>query len=162
MSLCPCGSKREFEECCSVIIQDQAKAQTAEDLMRARYSAYATGEIDFIMQTHLDREGEPQNREALESWSRESEWLGLEVVSTQKGGAEDREGQVEFKAHYRIEGREQVHHERAEFERIKGKWFFVDGSPVTAQVVRHSPKVGRNDPCPCGSGKKHKKCCGRA
>lgn len=30
------------------------------------------------------------------------------------------------------------------------------------QVVNTSPKVGRNDPCPCGSGKKHKKCCGAA
>jgi uncharacterized protein YecA (UPF0149 family) len=28
--------------------------------------------------------------------------------------------------------------------------------------LRDGPKVGRNDPCPCGSGKKHKKCCGRA
>jgi preprotein translocase subunit SecA len=28
-------------------------------------------------------------------------------------------------------------------------------------IVRNQPKVGRNDPCPCGSGKKYKKCCGR-
>jgi uncharacterized protein len=28
------------------------------------------------------------------------------------------------------------------------------------QVQREAPKVGRNDPCPCGSGKKFKKCCG--
>ncbi len=28
------------------------------------------------------------------------------------------------------------------------------------QFVRSGPKVGRNDPCPCGSGKKYKKCCG--
>jgi len=28
--------------------------------------------------------------------------------------------------------------------------------------VRSGEKVGRNDPCPCGSGKKYKKCCGRA
>jgi preprotein translocase subunit SecA len=27
---------------------------------------------------------------------------------------------------------------------------------------RAEPRVGRNDPCPCGSGKKYKKCCGRA
>ena len=30
------------------------------------------------------------------------------------------------------------------------------------QIVRETPKVGRNDPCPCGSGKKYKKCCGRS
>lgn len=31
---------------------------------------------------------------------------------------------------------------------------------VPAPVVRQGPKVGRNDPCPCGSGRKFKKCCG--
>ncbi|MAK47482.1 MAG: hypothetical protein CMI24_09615 [Opitutae bacterium] len=31
---------------------------------------------------------------------------------------------------------------------------------IATPVVRDAPKVGRNDPCPCGSGKKYKKCCG--
>src|SRR5205085_5060441 len=36
------------------------------------------------------------------------------------------------------------------------------GQPSSRQQpVRHAGKVGRNDPCPCGSGKKYKKCCGR-
>ena len=30
-----------------------------------------------------------------------------------------------------------------------------------AKPVRTGPKVGRNDPCPCGSGKKYKQCCGK-
>ena len=34
--------------------------------------------------------------------------------------------------------------------------------PPGETIVRDSPKVGRNDPCPCGSGKKYKKCCGRS
>ncbi|OGS12083.1 MAG: hypothetical protein A2234_07245 [Elusimicrobia bacterium RIFOXYA2_FULL_58_8] len=35
------------------------------------------------------------------------------------------------------------------------------GDPVKVETVRREePKVGRNEPCPCGSGKKHKKCCG--
>ncbi len=34
-------------------------------------------------------------------------------------------------------------------------------APVVATVKRDKPKIGRNDPCPCGSGKKYKKCCGR-
>ena len=37
--------------------------------------------------------------------------------------------------------------------------FFEQRTPVTQTVVRDQPKVGRNDPCPCGSGKKFKKCC---
>ena len=52
------------------------------------------------------------------------------------------------------------HHERAQFELLDGTWYFLDGIPVTPkQFVREQPKVGRNDPCPCGSGKKYKKCC---
>jgi uncharacterized protein len=37
--------------------------------------------------------------------------------------------------------------------------FYEQRKPVTQTVVRDQPKVGRNDPCPCGSGKKFKKCC---
>lgn len=36
----------------------------------------------------------------------------------------------------------------------------VPRSMSVVQPVRSGPKIGRNDPCPCGSGKKHKKCCG--
>lgn len=35
--------------------------------------------------------------------------------------------------------------------------FFAEQQPF----VRQNPKIGRNDPCPCGSGKKYKKCCGK-
>lgn len=42
-------------------------------------------------------------------------------------------------------------------------WYFqeTDSQPVLQPYVRETPKIGRNDPCPCGSGKKYKKCCGR-
>jgi uncharacterized protein len=36
------------------------------------------------------------------------------------------------------------------------------GITFTPELRRNAPKVGRNDPCPCGSGKKYKKCCGGA
>jgi uncharacterized protein YchJ len=36
-----------------------------------------------------------------------------------------------------------------------------EGSSPPIPIVEHSPKIGRNEPCPCGSGKKYKKCCGR-
>ena len=43
------------------------------------------------------------------------------------------------------------------------KEYFVDGEQIAGPpIVRDGPKVGRNDPCPCGSGKKFKKCCGKA
>ena len=50
--------------------------------------------------------------------------------------------------------------ERAEFEKLDGEWRFIDGHIFgPAPVKREEPKIGRNDPCPCGSGKKFKKCC---
>ena len=96
------------------------------------------------------------------AWSRESDWRGLEIVSTKKGGEDDTEGTVEFVAQYARHGKEEFHHELAEFAKAEGRWYFVDGKLVGKKpFVRDEPKVGRNDPCPCGSSKKFKKCCGR-
>jgi SEC-C motif-containing protein len=68
---------------------------------------------------------------------------------------------VEFIATFKEKGVVRHHHERSNFSRVDGEWFFVDGEPVLPETrVNQSPKIGRNDPCPCGSGKKYKKCCG--
>lgn len=40
-------------------------------------------------------------------------------------------------------------------------WNYMNGLEIQTPYVRTEPKIGRNDPCPCGSGKKYKKCCGR-
>ena len=48
---CPCGSGKTFAECCGPILGGEAKAKTAERLMRARYTAYATDDIDFLFQS---------------------------------------------------------------------------------------------------------------
>jgi SEC-C motif-containing protein len=130
--------------------------------MRSRYTAYVLGEIDYILGSLHPDHREDVDRKATEAWSKSAEWKGLEVVSTEGGGEADDKGQVEFIARFVLKGTEQVHHERAEFERYAGKWYFVDGETVAQKpVVREGPRVGRNDPCPCGSGKKYKKCCGK-
>ena len=54
-----------------------------------------------------------------------------------------------------------IHHENAYFKKIDGNWMYEVGDVKPMTVVREGAKVGRNDPCPCGSGKKFKKCCGR-
>lgn len=40
-------------------------------------------------------------------------------------------------------------------------WNWMTQEEVRQPYVRNTPKIGRNDPCPCGSGKKYKRCCGR-
>jgi len=84
------------------------------------------------------------------------------VLATQAGGETDDEGVVEFVARYTVDGQPTYHHERATFRRHDGRWHLWDGELVTqAPVRRDAPKVGRNDPCPCGSGRKFKQCHGR-
>jgi SEC-C motif-containing protein len=68
---------------------------------------------------------------------------------------------VEFIARYVEKGQTVNHHEIAQFRREEGFWYFYDGqAPKPRTIKRETPKVGRNAPCPCGSGKKFKKCCG--
>ncbi len=158
---CLCGSSQVFDECCGPIIAGERQAPTPEALMRARYSAYARVDIEFLETSlHPDRR-EDHDAEAVREWAEESEWLGLEIVSTTDGGEGDDTGRVEFVCLYEYGGEEKRHHEDAVFERVDGQWYFSEGNVVQARpFVREEPKVGRNDPCPCGSGKKFKKCCG--
>jgi SEC-C motif-containing protein len=128
--------------------------------MRARYSAYVLGQVQFIYQsTHPDKRS-GYSEEEIEAWSRNSTWLGLTIIGTQEGGPGDDAGTVEFVASYTEKDRPVRHHEIASFRRHDGAWYFYDGQPPPARpVVRDRPKVGRNEPCPCGSGLKYKKCC---
>ena len=101
------------------------------------------------------------DKKSIEKWSRTTDWSGLEIVSTDKGGPEDETGEVEFIAFFREKESIKKHHELAKFKKINGSWFFEDGKLVgVKQIKREEPKIGRNDPCYCGSGKKFKKCHG--
>ncbi|MFW5875746.1 MAG: YchJ family protein [Myxococcota bacterium] len=159
---CPCGSGADLDGCCGPILAGDRKAATAEALMRSRYSAYALKKPSHIVESNDPRTRDSVDLDAVRGWAERTEWLGLEVLDTAAGGEDDDEGEVEFVARFRDErGREHSHHERARFIRKEGRWYFHDGKiQGQAPAVRSEPKVGRNDPCPCGSGKKHKKCCG--
>lgn len=162
MTMCYCGSGIAFAECCEPYLTGSAQAPTAEKLMRARYSAYASGQVDFVHDTMVPEAREGFDRDSAKEWSAKSKWLGIEVLNLEDGTEKDDFGIVEFVARYTSEDTELEHHEIAEFKKVDGQWFFVDGRLVTQQpIVRESAKVGRNDPCVCGSGKKYKKCCGR-
>jgi SEC-C motif-containing protein len=158
---CPCGSRKPFSECCGPILSGTGTAATPEALMRARYTAFVRHDVDFIYKTVAPARRGDFDRKGIEDWSRNSEWLGLDIAATEKGGSDDDTGTVEFSARYRDKGRETRHDELATFVRIDGRWYFEDGKLPAVKQVRHDgPRVGRNDPCPCGSGKKYKKCHG--
>ena len=160
---CYCGNPASYEECCQPFLAGEAKPSTAEALMRSRYSAYVVENIDYVVATHDPATADDVDREGAAQWSQSAQWEGLEIVATEAGGENDDEGVVEFIARYRTQEREFAHHERSTFRRIDGTWYYIDGAMVKKKpVVRDRPKVGRNEPCPCGSGKKYKKCHGRA
>ena len=159
---CPCGSGATYGECCAPIIKGKVLAPTAEALMRSRYTAYVTGDVDHLGNT-LDEAGRRDfDAESALQWAQSADWQGLEIVAVEKGGAKDDEGIVEFIASYEVDEQTMAHHERAQFRKSGKQWEFVQGRVIGRDPYRREdPKVGRNDPCVCGSAKKYKKCCGR-
>jgi len=161
MATCPCGSEKTYDTCCEPLILGNQAPETAEALMRARYSAYVMEQVQFVLDTTHPSQRDQYTENGIRRWSRNSEWIGLTILGTEAGTPEDENGTVEFVAEYFEKGRRQRHHEIAQFRREEGIWYFYDGqAPTPKTVVRTEPKVGRNDPCPCGSGRKYKKCCG--
>jgi SEC-C motif-containing protein len=161
MKQCPCGSDRAYGDCCQPYIAGKAKAPTAESLMRSRYTAYVEHEIDYIINTCVHRGKSDIDPKSTRDWSEQSNWLGLTIISAEKGSLADNEGTVEFEALYERGGLKETHHEKARFKKENGEWLYEEGSMTASTITRSSPKVGRNEPCPCGSGKKYKHCCGR-
>lgn len=162
MSACPCGSKQNYDACCGLYIEGGQKPETAEQLMRSRYTAYTLENVDYIDTTHYPSAKDDFDKEQALMWAQNSEWKGLEIIETLDGGNDDQTGIVEFKVNFSLNDEDNQLHERSEFKKKNGVWFYLDGKRPIAQYRREEPKVGRNDPCICGSGKKYKKCCGLA
>ena len=160
MPICACGSGNPYSDCCEKIISGDEAARTAEQLMRARYSAYVFAKMEFIFEsTHPDhREG--YDHVATKVWAETAEWKELEILSTYKGGEKDSVGEVEFVARFNEKGTAREHHEIGQFRLKDGRWYFTEGRMVRPKPLTVT-RVGRNDTCSCGSGLKYKKCCGK-
>lgn len=150
-TLCPCASGKALEDCCGRLHRGEA-ATTPGELMRSRYSAYVLGEIDYLVATTLPAQQASLDRAGIEAWSRQSQWLGLTVESEQTLPGHPPHGLVTFTARWQDAQGEHSHQEHSAFVQADGRWYFIDPTVPL--------KVGRNDPCPCGSGQKVKKCCG--
>ncbi len=155
MNNCYCGNAKPYSECCKPIHNDHAQAHTPEQLMRARYSAHVLGLVDFVVDTYHPSRNAENDRAAIAD-SINSDWCRLEVINSANGTTAN-EGFVHFKAYLTDQGKELYLEERSRFVREDGLWFYIDGEFPTSSEAK---KIGRNDPCLCGSGKKFKKCCG--
>lgn len=145
--LCYCGSRNAYETCCKPYIEGEKKAETAEVLMRSRYSAYAQGNGHYLHVTQLPSKRHAEDIDLIEEFAQSSHWLKLEVIAATQAS-------VEFKAYYRQNDTVMVHHELSRFVCEAGTWFYDEGT-------LYECRIGRNESCPCGSGKKFKKCCAR-
>ena len=142
---CICGVEKDYSECCGAIIDAQKKASTPEELMRSRYSAYVCGDGRYLVLSTVKENQHVDDVELIEEFSNSVEWLKLDVLDAN-------ETIVEFKAYYREGDEIKVLHERSNFILKDGVWLYSDGE-------LYNSKVERNEVCPCGSGKKFKKCC---
>ena len=160
--LCPCGSGKPYAECCEPAIKDTVPAKTAEALMRSRYTAYVKNEIEYLGASLHPDYRQDWDLVATKKWAQESEWLSLKVIDKGQQDENSTVDYVEFITQYKENGVKKSHHEISRFMKIDDHWFYVDGNmPRPETFKRTEKKVGRNDPCPCGSGKKYKKCCGK-
>ncbi len=122
MTNCYCGSSKTFENCCKIYIKGIQKPETAEALMRSRYSAFATGEADYLVATTHSSTRKFHKKSHILAWSKSNQWIKLEVIAST-------ETTVTFKAYYLdYQLKAQIHHEHSTFTFENGTWFYVDGT----------------------------------
>lgn len=123
---CPCGTKKSLNECCLPFIQGTSSPTTAEQLMRSRYTAHTLLAIDHLWATWSPEQRLRSSKADILAWAESCDWLGLQIIATQQGGAGDDEGIVEFIALFRQQGQMHQHHEVSRFKKVLGKWLYVD------------------------------------
>lgn len=148
--LCPCGSDVEYSLCCRPVVSGEQVALDPSQLMRSRYCAFVMKDADYLIRTWHPSCGAAAFRDDISAGFAHTEWLGLTVFE-HSDSETDNTGYVSFVARFSEQGKTGTIIERSRFLKENGQWYYIDGT---------RPQFGRNDPCPCGSGKKFKKCCG--
>ncbi len=155
---CPCGSTLSFKQCCFAIHDKSKLASSPEQLMRARYSAYATNSAQFIYNTYATTSRAAQSINDIQAWADNCKWVSLKVIKTTEGNELLKQlPTVEFTARYLENNKLFEMHEVSRFIKENEQWYYLDGEVGSHQQIA---QLQRNDPCPCNSGKKFKKCCG--
>lgn len=126
--------------------------------MRSRYTAFQLRDTDYLRASWDPVE---VKRQKLDFEGDSRTWSRLEIVSTLGGGESDQRGVVEFKAQFELGEDTYLIHEVSRFHRFEGRWVYLDGTMAYHGKIAHQGKPLSNAPCPCGSGKKYKKCCGK-
>lgn len=123
---CPCGAKATFDKHCLPIIEGKAKPETAERLMRARFTAYSMGDVDFLIRTTASEFRDKLDAEDLEEYCDSIRCVSLKVLGTEAGGPGDDTGVVKFHASLMVNGKRTLHSEVSRFHREDGAWVYAE------------------------------------
>ena len=123
---CPCGSDLSYAACCQPLHRGEEKADTAERLMRSRYTAYAYRIVDYLVNTAHPDTRSKRLREELLTTIGQADWLYLRILSSNRGGQSDKQGKVEFVAGYFLDGEQLEMREHSRFKRYQGEWKYLD------------------------------------
>ena len=184
---CFCGANATFENCCLPYINSEKTPrvfpQTPEQLMRSRFSAYASGNNQYIFDTYAKNSQSSQSVKEIKAWGDSCKWIALKIHSAStiekvicNTKPNSSEQFVEFSAFYITENTLFELRENSRFvleaniEDTDGHslhWHYLDGN-----IIKHSEltEIKRKDLCPCNlystawslkKGKKYKQCCGK-
>jgi len=152
---CYCCSGKRYSDCCQPLLDGKVKAKNCIELMRSRYSAYCHKAIDYLYATyHPDRRIENSTAQIAE-FAHTVHFIDLTISSSSDIDSSNNAGSgyVSFIASYIHENKLETLTEQSRFM-LEEQWYYVDGN-IAATAAK---TIGRNDKCPCGSGKKFKQC----
>lgn len=160
---CFCCSSKPFQACCEPFIKGDKTPVTAEQLMRSRFSAYATAQYAYILDTYTKEKQQGLSVDDLAQSAQGAKWFALQVHNAQSEESAEpntsatlHSDTVEFTAFYFEDKKMYQLHETSNFRVENGAWRYHDG---TLHDDCGKVKYGRNLPCVCGSNKKFKQCC---
>ncbi|WP_035483729.1 YchJ family protein [Gaetbulibacter saemankumensis] len=122
---CYCGNKIDYQNCCEVFHKNGGKTETAEQLMRSRYSAFVLANGDYLMQTHHSSTRPIKEKKAIVDWAKSVQWIKLEVLETTNGNPNDQKGTVTFNAYFYEHGKVDVIHEKSAFIKENNYWTYL-------------------------------------
>jgi len=124
---CPCHSGGEYDHCCRPYHEAIKSPDTALQLMRSRYSAYALRLVDYLIDTTHPNRRMSSLRTSLMATIHSLKWTQLTIVKTSAGQQSDNRGKVLFEATYEESGKAHVLREHSRFRKRAGRWYYYDG-----------------------------------
>jgi len=127
-SSCPCGSKKTYLNCCK-IFHDGKNPSNALELMKSRFTAFAVGNIDYIINTTHENNIEYSRDKSkwiddIQDVVNSTDFNSLEIVEFIDG---EEEAYVTFKLGLKQKGLDTSFTEKSKFLKIDGKWLYRSG-----------------------------------